>query len=94
MVLHRLFLAAAILAILPACSPDNRAADIRACIANAQRGYLKAPGESAEVVHDQIGGMVAECMSERGYSHDERAMSAAKCVDDVDYNPACYLRRS
>ena len=72
------------------CSHDHRQADIKACIAGAQRQTSRAPGQSDEEFHDQVGELVADCMKQAGYRHD---MSSEQCLDDVDYNPSCYLRR-
>lgn len=72
------------------CAPDHRQADIKACVAGAQRDSSRAQGESDEQYHDQVGELVVDCMKEAGYRHD---MSSEACLDDVDYNPACYIRR-
>lgn len=91
-----LILAAACLA---GCSDDTREADTKVCIARSQhQTQAVSPGastqdETAEESHDRIGGLIATCMEERGYRHDNGAMTDDRCVDDVDYNPHCYLKR-
>jgi len=88
-----LFLALA--ACLAACSREEREPDIRACIAQAQHpqpDYSIPANESAEEKHDRIGGLVSACMQQRGYRHDDRSMADSRCVDDVDYNPYCYVK--
>ena len=81
-----------------ACSRDTRQADIKDCIAQSQHQIQGAPpggtpqNEGFEERHDRIGGMIAVCMEQRGYRHDDGAMTDARCVDDVDYNPYCYAR--
>ena len=85
---------------LSGCSRDNREPDIKACIAGAQtdasQGRTDYPipaNESAEEKHDRIGGLIASCMEKLGYRHDDRSMNDARCIDDVDYNPYCYITR-
>lgn len=90
LLLTRTILVAAIATLVAGCSPDNRAADIRQCIAKAQQDTSPSPGASAEEAHDQVGSVVADCMNSAGYRHD---MSSGQCLDDVDFNPACYVRR-
>lgn len=89
----------ALVAALTACSRDSRATDIKQCIAEVQqaasRGQLNnllSTADSAEERHDKIGGAVSACMEKAGYRHEERDMTDARCVDDVDYNPYCYRR--
>jgi hypothetical protein len=83
------FLATAVTFVI-ACAPDNRQADVKACVASSQRGSSRDAGQSDEEFHDQIGELVADCMKQAGYRHD---MSSERCIDDVDYNAACYVRR-
>jgi hypothetical protein len=83
----------AFVALLAGCYRDNRADDIKSCTAQAQGHMLTtSKGASADDIHDQIGAVVADCMKAKGYSHDENAMSDARCIDDVDYSPYCYNR--
>ena len=85
----------AVCGLLSACSRDNREADIKTCIATAQHdGSQGQPGESDEERHDRIGELVTSCMEQAGYRHDQISMADGRCVDDVDYNPYCYGRRS
>jgi hypothetical protein len=91
----------AVCGLLAACSRDNRQADIKMCIATAQHdasqeqpGGQAQSGESDEERHDRIGGLVTTCMEQAGYRHDQISMADERCVDDVDYNPYCYARRS
>ena len=84
--------------VLSSCSKDDRQADIKNCIGDAQKvamqGQLNIPsGASAEDRHDRIGAEVAACMDRQGYRHDNGSMTDERCVDDVDYNPYCYARR-
>ena len=82
-------------ASLAACSRDKRETDIKACIAEAQQpqpDYSIPANESAEDQHDRIGSLAAVCMQQRGYRHDDRSMTDQRCVDDVDYNPYCYVK--
>ncbi len=88
--LIRTILIAAFAILAAACSPADPSADIRRCIAEAQRNTSPTPGADAEEAHDQLGSLVADCMRDAGYRHD---MSSAQCLDDVDFNPACYVRR-
>ena len=84
-----------LVASLAACSRDRREPDIKACIAEAQHpqpDYSIPANESAEEKHDRIGGLTAACMQQRGYRHDDRSMTDQHCVDDVDYNPYCYIK--
>ena len=74
---------------MSACSPDNREADLQRCIAKAPSKAGSAT-LSAEEVHDAVGAEAADCMAALGYRHDE---AGAKCVDDVDFNSFCYVRR-
>lgn len=60
------------------------------CIAKAQSGTGSGSSQTAEEIHDEIGGQVADCMKAAGYRHD---MSDAQCLDDVDFNSNCYIRR-
>ena len=86
----RALLLATVATFVVACSPDNRQANVKACIASSQKETARTVGQSAEEFHDQIGALVVDCMKEAGYRHD---MSSEQCIDDVDYNPACYVRR-
>jgi hypothetical protein len=86
----RAVLGATVLTFVIACSPDHRQADVKACIASSQKDISRGTGQSDEDFHDQIGELVADCMKQAGYRHD---MSSEQCIDDVDYNPACYVRR-
>ena len=82
--------------LLSACSEDNREADIKRCVAQAQQGAEQAApsqSESAEERHDRIGEQVVACMEELGYRHDSGAMANERCIDDVDYTSSCYRRR-
>ena len=74
---------------LCACSPDTTEADLQHCIAAApsKAGSATLSGEEA---HDAVGAEAADCMKALGYRHD---MAGAKCVDDVDFNRFCYVRR-
>ena len=74
---------------LSACSPDNNEADLQRCIAQApsRSGSATLSGEEA---HDAVGAEAAECMKALGYRHDQ---ASPKCVDDVDFNRFCYVRR-
>ena len=85
--------------LLSACSRDNRQADTKLCIANAEQMASQAqlnlpPDASAEDRHDRIGAEVAVCMDGHGYRHDDGAMTDERCVNDVDYNAFCYAPRS
>jgi hypothetical protein len=75
--------------LLAACSPDHSEADLQRCIAQApsKTGPTSLKGEEA---HDAIGAEAADCMKTLGYRHD---MASPKCVDDVDFNRFCYVRR-
>jgi len=93
--------AMAIFGIASACSRDTRDADTKTCIAAAQKQLAtqQPPGEPLpsrdnEERHDRIGSLVAACMEQSGYRHDNSAMTDARCVDDVDYNPYCYRKRN
>lgn len=88
------------LVIFAACARDTREADVRECLAQSQtRAVQDGPARRAlsdqteDERHDAIGGMVAACMEQRGYRHDDGAMTDERCVDDVDYSPYCYERR-
>jgi hypothetical protein len=72
-----------------ACTPDNRVADLQRCIgaAASKAGSATLTGEEA---HDAVGAGAADCMKLLGYRHD---MAGPKCVDDVDFNSFCYVRR-
>lgn len=87
----------AALGLLAACSRDSREADIKQCIAQAQRqasqGQSPYPDESAEERHDRLGNDIAACMEKLGYRHDDGAMTDQRCVNDVDYNAFCYVPR-
>ena len=77
--------------ILSACAPDHRQPDIKKCIARATSEALpRQNGQGPEEVHDAMGALVADCMKDLGYRHD---MSGEKCVDDVDFDPSCYVPR-
>lgn len=86
----RAVLLATVATFVVACSRDDPQADVKACIARSEKDTSRPPGQSDEDFHDQVGELVADCMKEAGYRHD---MSSGQCVDDVDYNPACYVRR-
>ena len=95
---HLLFLLATA-TLLFACSRDTREADIKECGAETQshlsqdqsaRKSLADRTESER--HDAIGSIIAACMEQRGYKHDDGAMTDERCVDDVDYNAFCYLK--
>jgi hypothetical protein len=77
--------------IVSGCAPDNRQADIKKCIV---RAAAEAPprrdGQGQEEVHDAIGALVVDCMKDLNYRHD---MTDEKCVDDVDFDPSCYVPR-
>jgi len=82
------------------CSRDTRVADVKECDTQTQRETSTDPSasraladQSAEQRHDAVGNMIAACMEQRGYSHDDGAMTDQRCVEDVDYNPYCYQRR-
>jgi hypothetical protein len=90
------FAAAVILVQLSGCSHDNRQTDLRGCIAKAEvqaKAYRQPVSETAQDRHDRIGIEVADCMKALGYQHDDGAMTEERCVDDVDYNFYCYVRR-
>jgi hypothetical protein len=57
---------------LSACSRDNRAADIKQCIAKgetSQKGWDRfQTADSAEERHDQIGGLIADCIRKARYT--------------------------
>ena len=76
-------------AALSACSPDDSEADLQRCIAKApsRTGSATLSGEEA---HDAVGAEAADCMKALGYRHD---LASPKCVDDVDFNRFCYIRR-
>ena len=83
------------------CSRDTRENDAKVCIAESQGqekhgapNALVQQNESLEEQHDRVGGLVVACMERRGYRHDEGAMTDDRCVDDVDFNPYCYVRRN
>ena len=97
---HFLLLIAS-LAILIACARDTRETDIKECVAQSQTHAAQvAPSrqalstETEEERHDALGGMVAACMEQRGYRHDDGAMTDERCVDDLDYSPYCYQRKN
>jgi hypothetical protein len=71
------------------CSPDTRDADLKQCIAKPSTSVEIT--ETAEEKHDVKGGEVADCMDALGYRHDD--LADAKCIDDIDFNPSCYVRR-
>ena len=79
----------AVALVTSACSPDTSEADLQRCIANApsKAGSANLTGEEA---HDAVGSEAADCMKALGYRHD---LASAKCVDDVDFNSFCYIRR-
>jgi hypothetical protein len=83
---------------LAACSQDNRTADIKQCIAKGEVSQKQwdpfQTADTAEERHDHIGGIVAACMNDAGYGHANRDQADARCIDDVDFNPYCYRRRS
>lgn len=85
----RLFLPILILA-LAACSPDAREATLKKCVATAEQETPQQSGQSVEERHDAVGEGVADCMKDAGYRHD---MASAECLDDVDFNKACYVPR-
>ena len=99
--LKALILTQAVIALCPlttGCSRDRRSEDIKICTEDAQKKvptsqllYLRSV-ISEEERHDSMGSDIAECMSGKGYRHDEAAMADGRCVDDVDYNPYCYRR--
>ena len=76
-------------AALSACSPGDSEADLQRCIAKApsKAGSATLSGEEA---HDAVGAEAADCMKALGYRHDQ---ASPKCVDDVDFNRFCYVRR-
>jgi len=87
------------LSFLAACSRDSRTTDMAQCVAQVQsqvsQGQLNSmfsPSDSEEDRHDKIGGAVADCMRKAGYSHANRDMTDARCLDDVDFSPYCYRR--
>ena len=86
----RAVLLATVVTFVIGCSPDNRQADVKACVASSQKDTSRTAGQSDEDFHDQVGELVVDCMKEAGYRHD---MSSEQCIDDVDYNSACYVRR-
>jgi hypothetical protein len=83
---------------LAACSRDNRAADIKQCIAKGEASQKEwdrfQTAESAEERHDHIGGLVAACMNDAGFGHADRDQADARCINDVDFNPYCYRRKN
>ncbi len=76
--------------LIAGCSPDRTAADIGKCISKAQEEAPNSDGLTREEVRDAIGSMVGDCMKDLGYRHE---MTAEKCIDDVDFNATCYVRR-
>lgn len=76
--------------LISGCSPDRTAADIGKCISKAQEEAPNSDGLTREEVRDAIGSMVGDCMKDLGYRHE---MTAEKCIDDVDFNATCYVRR-
>lgn len=87
------------MALLMACSRDNREQDVRQCtleiqhqLSQGRANETSSATESTAERHDAVGGMIAACMETRGYRHDSGAMTGERCVDDVDYNPYCYQK--
>jgi hypothetical protein len=84
------FLGLAFVSVLfTGCGPDTRDADLKQCI--AKPSTTLEINETAEEKHDAKGGEVADCMSALGYRHDD--LADAKCIDDIDFNSSCYVRR-
>ena len=86
----------AVVGLLAACGKDTRQADANGCIADARQRTSQLnlpPNASAEEKHDKIGTEVAACMEEHGYRHDNGSMTDERCVEDVDYNPYCYVKK-
>jgi len=83
---------------LSACSRDSREADVKQCVATALRETSQTQtayaAESVDERHDRLGGQIAACMENLGYNHDDGSMTDERCVDDVDFNPYCYRRKS
>lgn len=86
--------------ILFACSRDTREADFKECSVETQSHLVQDQSASNSLAdrtenerHDAIGSIIAACMEQRGYKHDDGAMTDERCVEDVDYNPYCYERR-
>ena len=79
-----------LLVLCAACSPDEKDAVLKRCIDTSTRNNPGDATESQEERHDAIGADVASCMKVAGYRHD---MADGKCVDDVDFNRYCYVRR-
>jgi hypothetical protein len=86
------------ISLISSCSRDNRQADIKQCMAEAEKDAAAgitpdlSPADAGEVRHDKLGAAVAACMSKEGYGHANFDMSDQRCVDDVDFNPYCYQR--
>lgn len=77
--------------LLPAaCMPDNRPADLKRCVAKAERDFGHPLRQSTDQEYDAMGAEVVQCMKRLGYRHD---MTSAKCDDDVDFTLWCYSRR-
>ena len=75
---------------IAACSPDGRDAALKKCVATAEQQTPRQSGQAADEWHDAVGEVVADCMKDAGYRHD---MAGAECIDDVDFNKACYVPR-
>jgi hypothetical protein len=72
-----------------ACAPNRTHRDLAKCVAQSTKNAPAEAQAMTEDAHDAIGEMVAECMKQGGYRHDQ---SSSKCVDDVDFNENCYVR--
>jgi hypothetical protein len=81
--------------VLTGCSRDSRQADIKQCIVRSERSQNHdfQPTDSADERHDEIGDLIAACMSDAGYGHANGDETDARCIDDVDFNPYCYRKR-
>jgi hypothetical protein len=72
------------------CSPDKTDADLKTCVAVATDSYLADGTMTSEQRTDAIGADAKECMKFAGYRLDS---SSAKCIDNVELNTACYVRK-
>jgi hypothetical protein len=82
--------ALALILILPVagCYPAQKQT-LAGCIAQSTRtAQFDNPNASQEEKHDVIGEGVAACMKAAGY---RRNPTDTQCVDDVDFNPRCYM---
>lgn len=76
--------------LLAGCSRDHTVADLQKCVATATPNYPADGTMTDEERHDAIGADVKDCMRDAGYRQDT---GGEKCLDDLEFNPACYVRK-